>query len=111
MDANIKNLRDALEWLDRRIREEAMLDGEMTNDHAIQLGFIQSMLWKFPLRNCDRFATAAEAVAAHKQAEQNCPPADCPECPYIVGRKSGVHCFEAWLFAPTAKEGGDHADA
>lgn len=53
MDANIKNLQDALEWLDRSIREEAELDGEMTTEHAIQLGFIQNMLAKFPRRNCD----------------------------------------------------------
>lgn len=53
MDDNIHNLRDALEWLDRRIREEAELDGEMSSDHAIQIGFITNMLEKFPLRNCD----------------------------------------------------------
>ena len=59
-----------------------------------------------PPRNCDRFATAEEAIAAHKQAETNCPPADCPECPYIHGRKSGVDCLTAWIFAPAAQEGG-----
>lgn len=53
MDDNIHNLRDALEWLDRRIREEAEYDGEMTNEHAIQLGFITNMLERFPLRQCD----------------------------------------------------------
>lgn len=53
MDANIKTPQDALEWLDRSIREEAELDGEMSNEHAIQLGFIQNMLAKFPRRNCD----------------------------------------------------------
>lgn len=53
MDDNIHNLRDALEWLDRRIREEAEYDGEMSNEHAIELAFIQNMLAKFPLRQCD----------------------------------------------------------
>lgn len=53
MDANIKTPQDALEWLDRSIREEAELDGEMSNEHAIQLAFIQNMLAKFPRRNCD----------------------------------------------------------
>ena len=53
MDDNIKKLQDALEWLDRGIREEVELDGEMSNEHAIQLGFIQNMLAKFPRRNCD----------------------------------------------------------
>lgn len=53
MDDKIKTLRDALEWLDRRIREEAEYDGEMSNEHAIELAFIQNMLAKFPLRQCD----------------------------------------------------------
>lgn len=53
MDANIKNPQDALKWLGRSIREEAEFDGEMSNEHAIQLGFIQNMLAKFPRRNCD----------------------------------------------------------
>lgn len=53
MDADIKTPQDALEWLDRIIREEAEFDGEMSNIHAIQLGFIQNMLAKFPRRNCD----------------------------------------------------------
>jgi hypothetical protein len=64
MDADIKNLQDALEWLDRSIREEAELDGEMSNTHAIQLGFIQNMLAKFPRRNCD-VGTAEEQQARH----------------------------------------------
>lgn len=53
VDANIKTPQDALEWLDRSIREEVELDDEMSNAHAIQLGFIQKMLAKFPRRNCD----------------------------------------------------------
>lgn len=61
MDANIKTPQDALEWLDRSIREEAELDGEMSNEHAIQLGFIQNMLAKFPRRNCD-VGTAEEQI-------------------------------------------------
>lgn len=50
MDDKIKTERDALEWLDRRIREEVELDGEMTNEHAIELAFIQRTLERFPRR-------------------------------------------------------------
>ena len=103
---NATKLREALE----RIAARAAIGGEF-DAHAYldEIRVIAESALSAPPRNCDRFATAAEAVAAHKQAEQNCPPADCPECPYIVGRKSGVYCFEAWLFAPAAQEGGDHA--
>lgn len=62
MDDNIHNLRDALEWIDRRIREEAEYDGEMSNEHAIQLGFITNMLEKFPLRQCDVGTAEEQAV-------------------------------------------------
>lgn len=55
MDDKIKSLRDALEWLDRDIEEEAATDGEMTNANAIRVGFIRNILAKFPLRNCDLF--------------------------------------------------------
>ena len=91
MDANIKIPQDALEWLDRSIREEAELDGEMSNTHAIQIGFIQNMMDKFPRRNCDRFASADEAIGAYRQTHK-----------YMV-----VNVFLDWLFAPTTeKEGG-----
>lgn len=95
MDANIKNLRDALEWLDRSIREEAELDGEMTATHASQLGFIQSMLEKFPLRNCD-VGTPEEQ---HERFAAFCKEVD--ECAYcaIPGLTSG-ECALLWAGLP-----------
>jgi hypothetical protein len=112
MDANIKTPQDALEWLDRSIREEAELDGEMSNAHAIQLGFIQNMLAKFPRRNCDRFATVDEALKAQEQMFNNSNFANgecklgCPECD-----NPRVGCKIAWLFAPaTEKEGANYGN-
>lgn len=61
MDADIKTPQDALEWLDRSIREEAELDGEISNANAIRVGFIRNMLSRFPLRNCD-VGTAEERL-------------------------------------------------
>ena len=76
MDDNIKTPQDALEWLGRSIREEAEFDGEMSNAHAIQLGFIQNMLARFPRRNCDvgtpkkqaaRFAEYCDSEACNRK--------------------------------------------
>jgi hypothetical protein len=79
----------------------------MSNAHAIQLGFIQNMLAKFPRRNCDRFATVDEARKAH---EAICEKYDkCHHgCPLNNEEHySAFDCFEAWLVAPaTEKEGG-----
>lgn len=59
MANNIKTLQNALKWLERRIREEVKLDGCTSVDHAAELEFIERMLKKFPLRNCD-MGTAEE---------------------------------------------------
>lgn len=48
MDDNIRNLRDALEWLFRDIVREAEMSGKMTNENAIRIGFIRNMLDRFP---------------------------------------------------------------
>lgn len=88
MDDNIHNLRDALEWLDRRIREEAEYDGEMSNEHAIELAFIQNMLAKFPLRQCDVGTPEEQAHRFHdfcvgnssdikRMCKPSCPCIDC----------------------------------
>lgn len=102
MDANIKTLQDAMEWLDRSIREEAELDGEMSNDHAIQLGFIQNMLAKFPRRNCD-------VGTAEEQSRRFCafcrPRLEpCDGCPCLEGSRHG-RCEFVWAQIPY-EEGG-----
>ena len=107
MDADIKTPQDALEWLDRSIREEAELDGEMSNIHAIQLGFIQNMLAKFPHRNCD-VGTVEEQRArfeawCEKQPERYCKA--CAECPT---QRYAINCFCKWAQMPyEPEEGGD----
>jgi hypothetical protein len=101
MDANIKTPQDALEWLDRSIREEAELDGEMSNAHAIQLGFIQNMLEKFPCRNCDVAQDWLRDLYVNFK-----PPASVKRemPPEWV---DAVMAFCRWLVAPaTEKEGG-----
>ena len=105
MDDNIKTPQDALEWLDRSIREEAELDGEMSNAHAIQLGFIQNMLAKFPRRNCD-VGTPEEQferwIAFCGRYDD-----DCTGCPYDVETDvSFTNCFANWAQMPYAQEGG-----
>lgn len=108
MDDSIHNLRDALEWLDRRIREEAELDGEMSNDNAIQLGFITNMLEKFPLRNCDVGTTEEQTkrfsdfCAAHRHTDLP----RCAGCP-LENTPPDTGCSFAWAQLPyEAEEGG-----
>ena len=107
MDANIKTPQDALEWLDRSIREEAELDGEMSNEHAIQLGFIQNMLAKFPRRNCD-VGTVEEqgkrysAFCYKNRNAESC----CGDCPaFNKGVPRGAECELTWAQMPY-NEGG-----
>lgn len=108
MDNSIHNLRDALEWLDRRIREEAELDGEMSNDHAIQLGFITNMLEKFPLRQCD-VGTAEEQAQRY---DKFCEGMDCVKCPvhalwhhyFEICKNQKVSCGLIWAQMPYESE-------
>lgn len=102
MDANIKNLQDAMEWLDRSIREEAELDGEMSNIHAIQLGFIQNMLAKFPRRNCD-VGSADEQAERYENLCHN--HQKCTECPCASRPQFNSNCEFAWAQMPY-EEGG-----
>ena len=102
MDGNIHNLQDALEWLDRSIREEAELDGEMSNEHAIQLGFIQNMLTKFPCRNCD-VGTADEQYARHDRYCES--QSTCEKCLERDAADLCVSCFANWAQKPY-EEGG-----
>ena len=92
MDDNIKTPQDALAWLDRSIREEAELDGEMSNAHAIQIGFIQNMLAKFPRRNCD-VGTPKEKM---RRFIRFCR-CDCKACP--IGKTDKL-CLDEWLQMP-----------
>ena len=97
MDANIKTLRDALEWLDRNIEEEAVRDGEMSNENAIRAGFIRSTLGRFPLRNCDVGTPEDQAQRFHAFCHNNrtfytacsddCPFKDMPDI---------NHCMCGW---------------
>ena len=108
MDDNIHNLRDALEWLDRRIREEAELDGEMSNEHAIQLGFITNMLEKFPLRQCDMGTAAEQAERMRRKfcaTQKRDGIIDCSLCP--IRHAYRRDCTLAWAQMPyEAEEGG-----
>lgn len=96
MDDNIKTPRDALLWLERFIRTEAELDGEMTNEHAIQLGFITKMLEKFPHRKCYRFKTAAEAIDAYQDSHHDRLSVDSTSGEWII--------FLTWLFGDEQPE-------
>ena len=106
MDANIKNLQDAMEWLDRSIREEAELDGEMSNSHAIQLGFIQNMLAKFPRRNCDVGTAEEQVVRFDAFVRDRRGDLDCTgKCPAHNGVDFGVvHCVLQWAQMPYESE-------
>jgi hypothetical protein len=104
MDANIKTPQDALEWLDRSIREEAELDGETSNAHAIQLGFIQNMLAKFPRRNCDVYTADELKTIFKSELVSQLPIANEHEKNLVTITAMGVIDT---LFAPaTEKEGG-----
>lgn len=106
MDDNIKNLRDALEWLYKRIQDEAELDSEMTNDHAIQLGFILSMLNKFQPKNCD-VGTAYEQANRMRQycaTQKRGGIRDCAYCP--IAKPYQRDCALTWAQMPYAEEGG-----
>lgn len=108
MDDNIHNLRDALEWLDRRIREEAEYDGEMTNEHAIQLGFITNMLEKFPLRQCD-VGTAEEQSERFRAFCQKCKMpqfAESAYCAHECSCRDAADCKFAWAQTPYEAEEG-----
>ena len=48
-----------------------------------------------PLRNCDRFATAAEAAEAYDGFTKMCSKVSCSECRFC-GR--GIPCVLAWLY-------------
>lgn len=106
MDANIKTPQDALEWLECRIHEEAEADGEMTNEHAIQLAFIQNMLAKFPRRHCDTMSESACAVYFDALYNGNRDGV----CMATTEREKNIHRYYCkyidWLFA-NAKAKGD----
>ena len=105
MDDNIKTPQDALAWLDRSIREEAELDGEMSNAHAIQIGFIQNMLAKFPRRNCEVGTPKEQAVRFTKFCYKHRSLKDCGGCPLI-----GESCCElAWAQMPYVEKEGERA--
>ena len=97
MGTNIKTLQDALFVLDSMIRKEANLAGVLTNAQASQIGLIQSMLIKFPLRNCDRFAPRTtdevKAIIDEWRAAAR------------VSELDSLYAFARWLLAPAAQEG------
>ena len=104
MDANIKNLQDAMEWLDRSIREEAELDGEMSNSHAIQLGFIQNMLSKFPRRNCDVGTAEEQAQGFDDFCRNTCDGCRCDH--RLFQEEDKIKCAFEWAQMPY-EEGGE----
>lgn len=103
MDAKIKNPQDALEWLDRSIRDEAELAGEMSNEHAIQIAFIQNMLAKFPRRNCD---VGTPEEQAKRKMEFCYKQGGCANCSFCKSA-SLTQCAFEWAQMPyVEKEGG-----
>ena len=106
MDDNIRTLRDALLWLERRISEEAELDGEMTNAHAIQLGFITNMLEKFPLRQCDVGTEDELGMRFNAWCRKHYTPdalgGNCRKCP--LKDRRGWSCQLAWAQMPYESE-------
>lgn len=103
MDADIKTPQDALEWLDRSIREEAELDGEMSNANAIRVGFIRNMLSRFPLRNCD-VGTAKEQS---RRFEEYCESEVCKRnrCKSQAKALCIERCALAWAQMPYERGG------
>ena len=101
MANNVKTLQNALKWLERRIREEVKLDGCTSVDHAAELEFIERMLKKFPLRQCD-VGTAEEQAERHSRfcISQH---GLCKQCP-AHGRTHN-ECVLAWAQMPYAAEG------
>ena len=105
---NAAALRAALEWVadfssDDYVDDEYSIDGQNLQKAAERARAALSA----PARNCDRFATAEEAVAAfadHLRAWENAHGifSECPDHPVKV--PAGAF---AWLFDKA--EGGDHA--
>ena len=108
MDANIKTPQDALEWIERCIHEKAEMDGELTNEHAIQLAFIQNMLAKFPRRNCDVGTAEEQDERFHRFCVMQ-RKGSCAGCPDPVGGRTvanGIReCALVWAQMPYT-EGG-----
>lgn len=98
MANNIKTLQNALKWLERRIREEVKLEGCTSVDHAAELEFIERMLKKFPLRQCD-VGTAEEQ---NMRFDNFCRGKDCKTCPCNFMPR----CLMVWAQMPYAEEGG-----
>jgi len=97
MGANIKTLQDALSAIDNMIREEANLAGVLTDAQASQIGFIQSMLIKFPLRNCD-VGTPEEQYNRHDKYCRLQP--TCRKCLRGDVSPMCISCFARWAQRP-----------
>lgn len=106
MANNVKNLQNALKWLKHRIREEVKLDGCTSVDHAAELEFIQNVLEKFPLRQCD-VGTAEEQYERYRH---RCNAQDCCYCPvrkrWDFSRTGSESCQLVWAQMPYEEEGG-----
>lgn len=107
MANNVKTLQGALKWLERRIREEVKLDGCTSVDHAAELEFIERMLKKFPLRQCD-VGTFEEQRKRFKAFCRDRQYGLCDGCPVV---RNGF-CTLQWAQMPyEAKEGAEHGEA
>lgn len=108
MGANVKNLQSALKWLKRRIREEVKSDGYTSVDHAAELEFIEHMLKKFPLRNCEVGTAEEQGERQKAYCRKHFTPdkfgGNCHKCP--LKDRRGWSCQLAWAQMPyEAKEG------
>lgn len=54
-----------------------------------------------PVRNCDRFATAAEAEEAYQCFRKMCDKVSCSECRFCG---CGIPCVLAWLYEEAGKD-------
>lgn len=106
---NVAKLCEAVGYIAQYADSAAMRQHDATTQHYIE----QMRKWATaalaaPARNCDKYATADEALKAQEQmfndsnfANGECK-LGCPECD-----NPRVGCKIAWLFAPaTEKEGG-----
>lgn len=107
VDPNINTPQDALRWLERRIREEVKLDGEMTTDHAIELAFIDAMLDRFPENKTARNGDFGTAEEQHQRFVKFCMLHDCPTCPLCLADPRPMLCALAWAQLPCGAGDGD----
>jgi len=99
---NAAAMREALKYVlqldatDEAAEQDGLTDAERIAEYADHIEECQKKAraaLAAPARNCDRFATAAEAYSAWESDN----------------KKPPEQCFLQWLFATAEEKGGDHA--